>query len=196
MNQMERRRYLMAAAVLATSMAAPAAALGAAVPPPTPTPSPQNLAVDVPNLGQNEFTWTVPAGATIRLAAAGMVGARLRYGGDLVPVSVRDGRPGALPWSVSGQVSSFTGPATLPGAWLGWAPAVSARGAGANPGVLVPPGPPGTGLSVSRVLAVAVSGHGSDPRRAATLGARLALALPSDVKGGSYRAVLTLTALT
>jgi len=103
-------------------------------------------------------------------------------------VDTRDGSPA---WSLSGQVSDFSG--GLSGKFLGWSPRVTSEGAGAVPGGAVPSGLlAGDGLRVPSLLASAAKGH---PKGSATVGADLDLRLPASTRGGTYNATLTITAL-
>ena len=63
-----------------------------------------------------------------------------------------DTRTATAPWSLSGQVSDFSG--GLSGKYLGWTPAVTSGGAGALPGGAVPSGMiAGNGLRSPALLA-------------------------------------------
>jgi hypothetical protein len=81
------------------------------------------------------------------------------------------------------------------GAYLGWTPKVLADGAGAKASGSVASAydDHGPGLSVSRGLGWAGQGH---PKGKAELGADLDLKIPGSADKGSYRATLTITALS
>ncbi|MFG2820016.1 substrate-binding domain-containing protein [Kitasatospora sp. NPDC048365] len=147
------------------------------------------------------ITATVPIGSlAVSVDGGGQVvlpspvldasGTVLRTGGELAPVTVTDTRAGNTAWTLSGQATDFTSPAgaTIAARQLTWTPAVLA--AGAHPvtgGPALPPG--GGGLSTPRTLATG-TGPGT-----ARLGATLLLDVPTSTPAGTYRAVLTLTAI-
>ena len=92
-----------------------------------------------PGLPANTFSWTIDAangGVTLGQIPGG--DGELRFGGQLPNVTVVDTRDGAPAWSLSGQVSNFTG--GLSGKYLGWSPRLTAAGAGAVPGGAIPSG--------------------------------------------------------
>lgn len=165
-------------------------ACGAGNPPSTDT---QSLSVTVPEVGEGEFTWSISGeDHTVQLTDAENKGAYLESTGAIVPIVVTDTRAGGPQWSISGQVSDFTG--GLSGKYLGWAPAVATPGAGATAGVAVEPGiTAGNGLTDASTLASAQAGHATG---SATLGADLDLRVPADTPAGSYSATLTITALS
>jgi surface-anchored protein len=124
-------------------------------------------------------------------------GDRLAGDGALRPVAVTDTRVARPGWNVSGQVTDFATSAgdRFGGHYLGWTPAVlsAAPGQGVIPGTTVAPGfPDGPGLASGATLATAAPGSGLGTAR---LGADLRLELPTETPPGTYRAVLTLTAI-
>ena len=152
----------------------------------------QTVAVTVPPV-VGEFAWSIAGGDhSVRLSDAENTGAYLRSTGAIVPILVTDTRPGGPAWSISGQVSDFSG--GLPGSYLGWTPVVTTAGAGAVAGAPVASGyPTGNGLADPSVLAAAPAAHAPGT---ATIGADLDLRLPADTTPGSYTATLTITALS
>lgn len=144
-------------------------------------------------LPENTFAWTVDAatgGVTLGLVPGG--DDEYRFSGDLGAITVVDTRDSTgASWSLSGQVSDFSG--GLSGKYLGWTPSVTSAGAGALPGGAVPSGfVAGDGLSSPALLASAPAGR---PKGMATLGAALDLRIPRSTPGGTYSATLTVTAL-
>ncbi|WP_028048726.1 fibronectin type III domain-containing protein [Cellulomonas sp. URHD0024] len=158
----------------------------------------QHLQVAVPDAAPGEFGWTIDG-------YNGLVdlGTAVEHGGDyfeaagqINPITVTDSRRSHAPWSVSASVGDFKdGTKTFSGANLGWTPKVVQPGAGATAGESVVSGYAGggSGLSVSRGLGSASQGH---DKGTAKLGADLDLKIPGDVTKGSYRATLTITALS
>jgi hypothetical protein len=144
-------------------------------------------------LPDNAFAWSIDV-------AAGGVGLELvpgatdeyRFAGRLGAITVVDTRRSATAsWSLSGQVSDFSG--GLSGTFLGWTPSVTRPGAGAVPGGPVPSGLiAGDGLRSPSLLASAPAGR---PAGSATLDAALDLRVPRTTPGGTYTATLTITAL-
>ena len=143
-------------------------------------------------LPDDVFRWTIDAGQSgVTLSQVAGGDGQLRFGGTLSGVTVVDTRNGNPPWSLSGQVSNFSG--GLAGKYLGWVPRVLAPGGGAIPGGSVPSGLiAGNGLADVSPLASAPAGH---PKGSVTVGAELDLLIPSSTPAGSYTATLTLTAL-
>jgi hypothetical protein len=139
------------------------------------------------------FSWTIDADdRAVVLSNAVDRGAYLQSTGALKPVKITDTRSGAPSWSVSGQVSDFTG--GLSGKYLGWTPNVTTPGAGATAGDAVATGiDSGNGLKDAAVLASATTGHGLGT---AVVGADLDLRIPAGTAPGTYTATLTLTALS
>ena len=114
-----------------------------------------------------------------------------RFSGSLGNVTVIDTRNSQAAWSLTGQVSDFSG--GLSGKYLGWTPKIVTAGAGAIPGGTVPSGfVAGNGLRDVSSLASAQKGHA---KGSATIGADLDLMVPASTAGGRQTATLTLTAL-
>ena len=151
------------------------------------------IGVTVPASGPaGEFVWSIDGDGHVTLSEATNQGDHWRSSGELQPVVVSDTRVGGPVWSISGQVSDFTG--GINGKYLGWTPKVTAVGAGAAPGSPVASGfVSGNGLKDASTLASATSGHAGGT---ATVGADLDLRLPIATPAGTYAATLTLTALT
>ena len=144
------------------------------------------------DLPADTFAWTVD-GATggVTLGQVSGRDGEYRFAGDLGAITVIDTRTATASWSLSGQVSDFSG--GLSGKYLGWTPAVTSGGAGALPGGAVPSGMiAGNGLRSPALLASAPVGR---PQGSATLGASLDLRVPRSTPGGTYTATLTITAL-
>lgn len=143
-------------------------------------------------LPANTFAWridTTTGGVTMSRHEQG--GDAHLFSGELAPVTVIDTRSAATGWSLSGQVSDFSG--GLSGRYLGWTPKVTTPGAGALAGEAVPSGfLAGRGLSQPALLASAPAGRAPG---SATLGASLDLRVPSTTPAGTYSATLTITAL-
>jgi hypothetical protein len=124
-------------------------------------------------------------------------GDRLASAGSLRPVTVTDTRPARPGWNVSAQVTDFATSAgdRFGGHHLGWTPTVVSSAPEQNvvPGAAVAPGFPGRpGLAGGATLATAAPGSGLGTAR---LGGELRLELPTETPPGTYRAVLTLTAI-
>jgi hypothetical protein len=157
----------------------------------------QEIQVTVPQGKPGEFGWTIDGdnGLVDLGTAEDQDGKYLEAKGDINPITVTDTRSSQAPWSISASVGDFKdGDKTFPGSYLGWTPEVAAAGAGAKAGEAVASGIDGTdGLSVSRTLGQADQGHAKGE---AKLGAGLDLKLPDTVDEGSYRATLTITALS
>ncbi|WP_457029546.1 substrate-binding domain-containing protein [Kitasatospora sp. P5_F3] len=186
-----------------SACAAPSVAVIDSAPQPLPCDrlGAQVCGTDVPSGPVQRITATVPPGALVvsvagppgvvlPQAALDSAGTWFRTGGPITPVTITDTRPGNLAWSLSGQASDFTGPATgvIEARQLGWAPAVLDRGTIRS----VTPGPavlPGTGLNSPRTLS---SGTGPGTTRA---GADLTLQIPTSTPPGTYTSILTLTAI-
>ena len=162
---------------------------GSSVPPPgSSVPPPGSSTVPPPG----SFTVTV-TGSTVPSTGSANP---LVLGGNLPEITVSDTRSSSPGWSVSGQVSDFTGSgtaagSTISGNQLGWAPSGAVTG-GATLGSPVAPNGPGLG-SIPAVLARAAggSGFGTD-----TLSARLLLVIPASARAGPYNAVLTITCVS
>ncbi|MEV4757029.1 metallophosphoesterase family protein [Micromonospora sp. NPDC049559] len=158
----------------------------------------QQLQVNVPSPAPGEFGWTIDGynGLVDLGTAQERDGAYFEATGKINPILVSDSRRSLAPWSISASVGDFRdADKTFPGSYLGWTPYVLDAGAGAQASGAVPSGydDQGAGLSISRGLAAAEQGH---PRGSAKLGADLDLKIPDSVDKGSYRATLTITALS
>ncbi|RFA07175.1 metallophosphoesterase [Subtercola boreus] len=157
----------------------------------------EDIQVTVPTAAPGEFGWTIDGGnRLVDLGTATEVnGQYFQAAGSINPIVVSDTRHTQSPWSISASVGDFRdGTATFSGKNLGWTPKIVTAGAGATAGVAIQSGyNGGDGLSVSRGLGSATQGHA---RGTASLGADLDLKIPGSVDKGSYRATLTLTALS
>ncbi|MEU7823722.1 metallophosphoesterase family protein [Catellatospora sp. NPDC049133] len=158
----------------------------------------QDVQVAVPNPAPGEFGWTIDGynGLVDLGTAQERNGTFFEATGKINPILVTDSRRSLAPWSISASAGEFRdGDKTFTGAYLGWTPFVLDAGAGAQPGnaVLSAYDDQGLGLSVARGLAAAEQGH---PRGSAKLGADLSLKIPDSVAKGSYRATITITALS
>lgn len=159
--------------------------------PTTPTTGSEPIAVTVPATGS--FTLTVATGTvTLTPSSTG-----LAAGGALNPITVSDTRNTFPGWSVSGQVSNFTGSGTaagktISGNQLGWVPTDTSLATGATLGPTVTAAAPGIGTTAA-VLASAVPGGGEVT---SVLGATLNLIIPAGTEAGPYASTLTVTAVT
>lgn len=157
----------------------------------------QEIQVAVPEAAPGEFGWTIDGhnGLVDMGTAVEHDGQYFEATGHINPITVSDTRRSHAPWSIQASVSDFhDGSKTFDGSALGWTPGVVVAGAGATAGAPVASGfDGGDGLSVSRGLGSADQGHASGT---ATLGADLDLKVPAEVAKGTYRATLTLTALS
>jgi len=156
----------------------------------------QDIQVDVPDAAPGEFGWTIDGhNGLVDLGTAVEKTGYFEATGQINPITVSDTRGSRAPWSISASVGTFQdGDKSFSGKYLGWTPKVVQPGAGAQAGAPVVSGfDGGDGLSVSRGLGSAVQGH---DKGEAKLGADLDLKVPSDVTKGSYRATLTITALS
>jgi len=152
-------------------------------------PASEPVIVAVPATGI--FTLTVATG-TVTLTVSGATAI-----GVLNPITVSDTRNTYPGWSVSGQVSDFTGSGTaagrtMSGNQLGWMPTGTSLATGVTLGGTVTPGSPGLG-STAAVLAQAFAGGGVGT---SALGANLTLAIPATAAAGPYASTLTVTAVT
>ncbi len=147
---------------------------------------------DGDGLPDDVFRWTIDAAQSgVTLSQVESAEGQLRFGGSLSGVTVIDTRNGSPSWSLSGQVSNFSG--GLDGKYLGWVPRLVSPGGGAVPGGTVTSGLiAGNGLRDVSQLASAPAGH---VKGSVTVGADLDLLIPSSTPAGSYTATLTLTAL-
>lgn len=156
----------------------------------------QELQVTVPEAAPGEFVWSVDGtNGLVDLGTATEAGDHYAATGSINPIRVTDTRSAGPEWSISAQVGDFTaGDESFSGKYLGWTPTVSEAGGGATAGAAVGSGfDGGEGLSVPSTLGSATDGH---VRGSAKLGAGLDLKIPVDVTDGTYRATLTLTALS
>ena len=157
----------------------------------------EDIQVTVPDAPAGEFGWTIDGnnGLVDMGTAVSHNGDYFEATGEINPITVSDTRRTLAPWSISASVGDFRdGEDTFSGKYLGWTPKVLVEGAGAMPGAPIQSGyDVGDGLSVSRGLGSADQGH---PRGTAKLGADLDLKIPGTVDKGSYRATLTITALS
>ncbi|MGK5737479.1 fibronectin type III domain-containing protein [Micromonospora sp. URMC 103] len=158
----------------------------------------QDIQVNVPSAGPGEFGWTIDGynGLVDLGTAQEHNGQYFEATGKINPILVSDSRRTLAPWSISANVSDFKdGDKTIAGSYLGWTPQVVQAGAGAKAGspVLSAYDDQGQGLAVSRGLGAADQGH---PKGTAKLGADLDLKFPNEIEKGSYRATLTITALS
>ncbi|TDC31111.1 metallophosphoesterase family protein [Micromonospora sp. 15K316] len=157
----------------------------------------QSIQVNVPN-ATGEFGWTIDGyNGLVNLGTAQEHnGWYFEANGKINPIVVSDSRFSLAPWSISANVSDFKdGDKTIAGSYLGWSPKIVESGAGAQAGAAVVSGydDQGQGLAISRGLGSADQGHA---RGTAKLGADLDLKFPNEVAKGSYRATLTITALS
>ncbi|WP_229733156.1 FN3 domain-containing metallophosphoesterase family protein [Conyzicola nivalis] len=156
----------------------------------------QELQVTVPKADAGEFGWSIDGtNALVDLGTATESGDHYAAVGTLNPIRVTDTRVAGPEWSISAQVSDFTsGSTSFSGKYLGWTPTVVEAGGGAVAGAKVESGfEGGNGLSVSSTLGSAATGHA---RGSAKLGAGLDLQIPMDATDGTYKATVTLTALS
>ncbi|GAB3512930.1 hypothetical protein [Phytohabitans suffuscus] len=160
---------------------------------PGPSDGEQDITVTVPEVVEpGEFLWSIDGDQAVNLGETTDQGTYLQATGAIDPISVTDTRAGGPEWSISGQVSDFTG--GLSGKYLGWSPKVLTAGAGATAGTAVSAGiDAGNGLTESSTLAAASGGHAAGT---ASVGADLDLRLPAETPAGSYTATLTITALS
>jgi hypothetical protein len=156
----------------------------------------QEISVTVPKADAGEFGWSIDGtNALIDLGTATESGDHYAAVGSINPIRVTDTRAAGPEWSISAQVSDFvSGSTSFSGKYLGWTPAVVEAGGGAVAGAKVKSGfDGGDGLSVSSTLGSAPTGHA---RGSAKLGAGLDLQIPVDATDGTYKATITLTALS
>ncbi|MCP2265871.1 fibronectin type III domain-containing protein [Promicromonospora thailandica] len=159
-------------------------------------PGTQKLQVVVPQGAPGEFVWSIDGANTlVDLGTAEAAGDHYAADGSINPIRVTDTRRGAPQWSLSAQVGDFTSNGeSFSGRYLGWAPDLAEAGGDAVAGARVASGfDGGAGLSQSSLLGRAATGHAAG---SALLGADLDLRIPVDVTDGTYRATLTLTALS
>lgn len=159
-------------------------------------PNSQTLQVEVPEGVPGEFSWNIDGtNGLVDLGTAVDSGDSFTASGAINPIRVTDTRRGGPQWSVSAQVGDFTsGDESFSGKYLGWTPRVIEEGAGAIAGAPVASGfDSGNGLADSSTLGYGPAAH---LRGSAKLGADLSLKIPVDVTDGTYKATLTLTALS
>ncbi|WP_202107084.1 adenylyl cyclase [Agromyces seonyuensis] len=159
-------------------------------------PNAQTLQVTVPEGAPGEFVWSIDGtNDLVDLGTAVEQGDHFAASGSINPVRVTDTRRNAPAWAVSAQVSDFdSNVASFEAKHLGWTPEVVEAGGGAVAGGVVQSGfQGGDGLSVSSELGHAPAGH---ERGSARLGADLDLRIPVEAADGTYRATLTITALS
>ncbi len=158
----------------------------------------QDLAVTIPRCAPEpgEFVWSVEGGDdVVDLGTFADAGDHLRAEGAAKAVRVTDTRAGGLPWSVSAKVGDFVaGDRSFSGRYLGWTPNLVEAGGDVQLGAAVASGfDGGAGLAGTAVLARAAEGHAVG---STVVGADLQLKAPVGLADGTYRAVLTLTALS
>ncbi|MFI8523278.1 fibronectin type III domain-containing protein [Promicromonospora sukumoe] len=159
-------------------------------------PNTQKLQVVVPQGAPGEFVWSIDGANTlVDLGTAEAAGDHYAADGSINPIRVTDTRRGGPQWSLSAQVGDFTsGDQSFSGKYLGWTPDVIEAGGGSVAGAKIATGfDGGPGLSQSATLGRAGAGHTTG---SALFGADLDLKIPVDVTDGTYRATLTLTALS
>ncbi|MEU8139281.1 WxL domain-containing protein [Streptodolium elevatio] len=143
------------------------------------------------------LTLSVP-GDVIRLSDASLSGAasNLTSTGSLNAATVSDLRGTGAGWTLTGQVTDFTGEpqGTIPAANLGWRPAAAVSPDNSTTvAPVVTPGPevtPGTGLGTAKTLCSSAAGASSG---VFTCGGALDLGVPADTPAGTYTSTLTLT---
>ncbi|MDR0366341.1 MAG: hypothetical protein LBH68_05895, partial [Bifidobacteriaceae bacterium] len=139
-----------------------------------------------------EFSWQVVGNAAVSMGTATETSNGFAASGALPNIEITDTRVEQASWSLTGQVSDFTGTAgQFSGSALGWTPVVSTAGAGAQAGTSVAPEASG-GLGTSKTLAHAAAGHAPGT---ATVAASLELRVPLSTPAGSYTGVLTVTGI-
>lgn len=163
--------------------------------PTEPEAAPGDITVEVPTASEpatGSFGWAWATESAVDLGTATATGATFTATGalnDVVVTDTRTGGTGAYSWSISGQVSDFvSGANTFTGAYLGWAPKVTAGSATAGAAVTSTQ-LGGAGLAAASVLA------GSNAATSATVGADLSLVIPGSTAAGDYKTTLTLTAV-
>jgi hypothetical protein len=159
-------------------------------------PDTQRLQVVVPKGAPGEFVWSIDGANTlVDLGTAEAAGDHYAADGSINPIRVTDTRRGSPQWALSAQVGDFTSHGeSFSGRYLGWTPNLVEAGGDAVAGARITSGfGGGQGLSRSSTLGHAEAGHVAG---SALLGAELDLRIPVDVTDGTYRATLTLTALS
>jgi len=147
---------------------------------------------------EGKFKLTVVNGATVTMGKPTRTGNNETSTGALVPVTVTDTRNTVPGWTVSGQVSAFTGSGraagdTIPAKDLGWVPSITSQTTGqdATAGSAVTAGT-ASGLGAKSTWANAVPGVGLGK---ALLAAGLTLTVPYTTAVGVYTATFTVTAI-
>ncbi len=156
----------------------------------------QDIQVNVPDTAPGEFGWSIDGGnPLVSLGEATEEGTSFTAAGELNPITVTDTRSGGAPWALNGQVGDFVdGMKTFSSKYLGWTPELTAPGGDTTIGSPIASGySSGNGLASSRGLAWATEGHEVGE---STVGADLTLQIPTTVEKGSYRATLTITAVS
>ena len=151
------------------------------------------MAAAVPVTGSFSLTVQTQSVVTLTVSADGSTATAVT-----TPIVVEDTLNTYPGWSVTGQVSAFSGTGvasgwSMPGDQLGWAPAASTLAAGATLGAVVAPGSPGL-ASTAAVLAAAPSGYGNG-FGTTSLDPALTLAIPPAARAGPYEGTLTITAV-
>jgi hypothetical protein len=172
-------------------------------------------ALTVTTAGSTNAGGTNPVPITVTVAATGTLSVTVASTpttltvsgstatGTLPDVTINDTRNSFPGWSVSGQESNFTSPATpstpIPGSDLGWIPA-AATGSGTFDGTdvvlggTVAPGTTTNGLGSGAVLALAHAGFGAGGVNYIATAA-LTLDIPASTTAGTYTGDLTITYL-
>lgn len=157
-----------------------------------------DVVVEIPAWVDNptgSFGWAFAGTSPADLGTATQTGANFVASGSLTNIVVTDTRAGGsapYTWSISGQAGTFTsaGGGSFSAGLLGWTPKIVEAGATVAKGTDVTSTQlGGTGLGSSRVLA------SSTAAASATVGADLALVIPSTTVPGDYTSKLTITAL-
>ncbi|GAA2976214.1 hypothetical protein GCM10010483_20480 [Actinokineospora diospyrosa] len=159
----------------------PGAAVTGCVPPAPPT---ETITTEV---AAGELLMSVEAGGvTLPSPVMAADGSVLTTSGRLRTITITDTRAGDPGWSLSGQLTDFTGPSgRIDRANAAWTPIVLDRA----PNQVITEGSVAD-LATPRTLAVATRGAGT-----ARLTARLDLWAPTSTPAGDYSALLTLTAI-
>lgn len=156
-----------------------------------------DITVSIPDSAQpsGEFTWRFSSNDVVALGEAAPLGDSYVATGVLNDIEITDTRANpSSSWTLSGQASAFTaGDESFEASALGWAPRLSAEGAGAIAGDPVEAGV-GKGLAAPSVLVSAPSDEykGVDT---AIVAADLALRLPLGQAAGDYASTLTVTVI-
>jgi hypothetical protein len=151
------------------------------------------MAAAVPVVGLLSLTVQTQSVVTLTVSADGSTATAVT-----TPIVLEDTLNTYPGWSVTGQVSAFSGVGaasgwSIPGDRLGWAPAASTLAPGATLGAVVAPGSPGLG-STAAVLAEAPSGYGNG-FGTTTLDPTLTLAIAPTDRAGPYNGTLTISAI-